>query len=282
MAPNVVADQVEKPSRGSGWREGADRGQRRRPRPGAAPRRRRARAGAAARATTTPPGRCRASGRAGRPAASMSRNASTRRRATASAVSPRAIQGMPSRRTTRSGGTRTSALIAALAHALAGPAQRPKRRVRRAYSARAASKAARSEVRPEHVAEVELGVGRLPDQEVQRRCSPPVRISRSGSGRPAVYSAPEMAASSIPRAARPLAATAPDRVHELRPAGVVERDVEHEAVAAGGRREGGLDRGPRLGRQLLETAEEADPDALPAQLRRSRRGWRPRGGRTAR
>ena len=95
-----------------------------------------------------------------------------------------------------------------------------------------------SEVGPEQRARVELRVGGLPDQEVaQSRCSPPVRITRSGSGMPAVYSAPRdrVLVDLVGRdAAR---GEAPERIDDLRPAGVVEGDVELQPRPAGGRRE---------------------------------------------
>ena len=53
-----------------------------------------------------------------------------------------------------------------------------------------------------------------------------------------------MAASSMSSGAMPLAARLPERVDELRPAGVVEGDVEQQAVALGGRVERVVDRRP--------------------------------------
>ena len=113
----------------------------------------------------TPPARSRAtSGPGGRPR----RGAGTprgRRRA-ASAVSPRAIQGMPRTRTTRSGGTKTSALIARWRTVgdpgSATEAARPPGELRESRI-----EGVRAEVRPQDVAHVQLGVGRLPDEEVR-------------------------------------------------------------------------------------------------------------------
>jgi len=57
-------------------------------------------------------------------------------------------------------------------------------------------------------------------------------------------------------------------IDELRPAGVVERDVQQELIAAGRLREGLADGSSRVVRQLVEAAEEADPDALLLELGR--------------
>src|SRR4029078_9975573 len=59
----------------------------------------------------------------------------------------------------------------------------------------------------------------------------------------------------------------PERVDELRPAGVVERDVEEEAGPAGSLFERLADRAAWAVWQLLAPAQEADPDALFAELR---------------
>ena len=103
-------------------------------------------------------------------------------------------------------------------------------------------------------------------RKFERRCSPPVRMTRSGSGRPAVYSA-AVDRGLIDRLRRcAVCDEAADGVDELGPARVVERDVEGQPVAAGRRIEGLGDRAARLAGQLVHAAEEPDPDALVAQL----------------
>ena len=124
----------------------------------------------------------------------------------------------------------------------------------------------RSEVGPERLGEVELGVGRLPDEEVRQallaagpddevRVRQADRVQRRADGG-LVDVLGRDAARGEP----------PERVDELGPAGVVEGDVEQEPLAVGGRLERLADRRPgRLG-QLVEPAEQPDPDALGAEL----------------
>ena len=98
------------------------------------------------------------------------------------------------------------------------------------------------------------------------RCSPPVRMTRSGSGRPPVYSASLIVRSStcVGRDAR--GGDRPERVDELRPARVVPRDVEVEPGARRGAVEGPFDGGAGRLRQLVEPPQELDPDALGREL----------------
>ena len=65
---------------------------------------------------------------------------------------------------------------------------------------------------------------------------------------------------------QPVGDAAPGGVHDLVAAGVVEGDVEHQPVAAGGRGQRLLDRRAGRRRELLHPSEEADLDALLAQL----------------
>ena len=140
----------------------------------------------------------------------------------------------------------------------------------------------RAEVRPQRVAEVELGVGGLPDQEVGQALlaagpDDEVRVGQAGrvQGR-----ADRALVDLVGRdAAR---GESPERVDELGPAGVVEGDVEQQPLAAGGRVERLADRRPGRVGQLVEPAEQPDPDALRREARRSRSGWPPRAARTAR
>ena len=82
-----------------------------------------------------------------------------------------------------------------------------------------------------------------------------------------MYSASLIVRSSISSAAMPRGGDAPERVDELGPAGVVEGDVELQAGALGrrGPSASSIDDRVVVG-QLLEPAEQPDPDALRAQL----------------
>ena len=57
-----------------------------------------------------------------------------------------------------------------------------------------------------------------------------------------------------------------DGVDELGPAGVVERDVQQQPVAAGGLLERVVDRSAGVVGELLEPAEQPDADALRPEL----------------
>ena len=91
-------------------------------------------------------------------------------------------------------------------------------------------------------------------------------MTRSGSGRPAVYRRCVTAASSIDSGGGARRHEPADGVDELGPAGVVERDVEQQPFAVRGRVEGLVDRAAGLVGQLVEPAEQPDADALAPQL----------------
>ena len=131
---------------------------------------------------------------------------------------------------------------------------------------------------------VELGVGRLPDQEVREAllaAGPDDEVGVGQAGR--VQRRRDRRPRRSAPAAMPLGDEPPDRVDELGPAGVVERDVER---GAGRRRRCSLervaDRARGCRRQLVEPAEEADPDALRAELRGLAADRLPRAARTGR
>ena len=138
------------------------------------------------------------------------------------------------------------------------------------------------EVGPERLAEHELGVGGLPDEEVataaRRRSGSEVGVGQAGR----VERVADRRLVDRPRAATPSADEPPDRVDELRPAGVVQGDVEVQPLAAARSRRAP----PRWTRGSRRAARRAGRAAGPARpgprARRSRCGWPPRGGRTAR
>ena len=133
--------------------------------------------------------------------------------------------------------------------------------------------------------EHELGVGGLPDQEVADpllAAGPDHEVRVRQAGR--VQRVADRPLVDLRRRAMPARGDPPERVHELGPAGVVQGDVELEP----GRRRrcassASLDRAPGLVRQLLEPAEQPDPDALGARARRSRSriAWPRRSNRPA-
>ena len=124
----------------------------------------------------------------------------------------------------------------------------------------------RPEVRPEGVAGVELGVGGLPDEEVREallaagaddevRVGQAGRVERAADRRLVDLGRRDAAGGKLP-----------DRIDDLGPPGVVERDVEEQPLATGCRVERLADRRPRGVRQLVEPAEQPDPDALRLEL----------------
>ena len=147
----------------------------------------------------------------------------------------------------------------------------------------AASKASGPKSGQSGLARVELGVGRLPDQEVATAAARRRSGSRGpGPGRPAVYSARAIAASSISSGGIAARDEAPHGVDDLRPAGVVERDVEQQPVAVGGRLERLVDRRPGSRRAARRGGRAAGPGRPARAARRSRCGSPPRAARTAR
>ena len=103
-------------------------------------------------------------------------------------------------------------------------------------------------------------------RKFDRRCSPPVRITRSGSGSPGGVE--DAAHGGLVdrlggRAGRHQLA---DGIDELGPAGVVEGDVEQQPLPLGRGVERLVDRAAGLRRQLVEPAEQPDADALAAEL----------------
>ena len=75
-----------------------------------------------------------------------------------------------------------------------------------------------------------------------------------------------MVASSIVLGRDPVRRERPERVDQLGPPGVVEGDVQQQPLAIGGRAEGICDRRSCLRRQLVEPAQQPDPDALRPEL----------------
>ncbi len=186
--------------------------------------------------------------------------------------------------TTSRTGTRTAALIARCRIVSSGFPSAPE----------AAMAAGELEERGVERVGAEVGPERLARSRTRRRptarsgscdsrCSPPVRMTRSGSGQAGRV---QRGGDGAPRRSRPagipLATMPPDGIDDLGPAGVVERDVEQQPLAVGGGLEGLVDRGSGRVGQLLEPAEQADPDALGAQLLGLARGSPPPAGRRGR
>jgi hypothetical protein len=165
-----------------------------------------------------------------------------------------------------SGGTRTAADRARSRISRSGSSTAPEApRAARVLEERVVERQ-RPEVGPQHVAEHELRVGTLPDEEVADpllAAGPDQQVGVGHAG--GVQGVRDGAL--VDRLGRDAArGQPPERVDELRPARVVEGDVEEEPIAVGRARQRVLDRLARGRRQLLAPAEEPDPDALRAQL----------------
>src|SRR4051794_15153013 len=124
----------------------------------------------------------------------------------------------------------------------------------------------RTEVGPEVLGEVELGIGRLPDQEVGETllaAGPDHQVWIWQAGRIEAR-ADRAFVDLIGRDAA--LAEPPERVDKLRTAGVVEGDVEEQPGTPGGGLERFTDGGPGRLRQLIEAAKEPDANTLGAEL----------------
>jgi hypothetical protein len=179
-----------------------------------------------------------------------------------------AIHGPPRARTTTRPTTRTTAEIARSRSTWSTRASAPEPAVAAGELEEGGVEGVRPEVGPERVGGEQLGVRGLPDEEVREallaaRPDDEVRIGQAARvqrvrDRLLVDPGGVHAARREP----------PERIDELRPSGVVECDVQEEAVATRRRVEGREDRLPRRVGQLLEAAEDPDPHALLAQLGR--------------
>ena len=141
--------------------------------------------------------------------------------------------------------------------------------VRRANSAQGGVEGGRREVGPQHVGEVELGVRRLPDQEVADAllatgADEQVEIGQVGR----VQARPNGLLVDRRPGARPSRQRRRTRVDDLRAAGVVEGDVERHACATG-RHGDGL----RNGRRACCSGNSSRRPRM-----RTRTPWRTRSG----
>ena len=100
------------------------------------------------------------------------------------------------------------------------------------------------------------------------RCSPPVRITRSGIGHAGGVERPGDRGLVDLVGGHAALDQAPEGVDDLGPAGVVEGDVQQEPFARLGRRQGIGDRAAGVRRELVEPSQEADADTLLRQLGR--------------
>src|SRR5207245_6260928 len=171
------------------------------------------------------------------------------------------IHGSPRTNISRSGGRKTAALRIrwrstiemGLPAEATGPARELEQRRVQCF---------RAEVRPQQGAEVELRVCALPDQVVGQALLAADSYHQVGIRQAGRVEHPRDGCLVDVVRVDSAGSQSSEGVHELRSPGVVEGDVELQAIAAGRRRECVLDRAARFGRQFGEAPQEPYLDSL--------------------